>query len=170
MVYDRELSIPVVLDTFSKGGAIEHAARFVYGELRQRAGVRTRLIGAAEMEFGMQGEPDAIVFLAPEADVRLAGYDDTPTGVVAVSTGSLHGTGSIETSLAVLRELGRLTLFWDVDARNDGESFAGRHGLSDEAVARGTERFLSELIRMASGLRRGELALAGSAGPPQDGR
>ena len=89
---------------------------------------------------------------------------------MAVSTGTLRGTGSIETSLAVLRELGRLTLFWDVDARNDGEPFAGRHRLPHDPIARGTERFLSELIRMASGLRRGELALAGSAGPPQDGR
>ena len=150
----RPLSVPVVLYAGRQGEPSLQAARFVSQELRQHLGVRTGLIDIGDPRaISMMAGADAIVIVTPEHD-RTMPKLEKPTGIVAVSAGAGGGgNGAITTSLAILRPLGLVTLFWDVDPGSVGNVFERDASLRDEAVVRGTHKFLGELIRMAKAFR-----------------
>jgi len=178
----RPLSIPVILGTSRKGRLSEHAARFVSRELEKRDGVRTELVdigrlmhqlddngqGTADPAFAAcMAQADAIVIVAPEYNHAMPGllkhvldsclkeYIHKAAGIVAVSAGPFGGTRVIETSLPVLRELGLVTIFWDVNVGSVGKVFDQNGTLLDQAFVRRTDKFLGELIWMARTLRYG---------------
>jgi NAD(P)H-dependent FMN reductase len=159
-----------------------HAARFVCRELAKRDGVRTELIDIAELQHRLDdngqgtGDPrfsasmaqaDAIVIVAPEYNHAMPGllkhvldsclkeYIHKAAGIVAVSAGPFGGTRVIETSLPVLRELGLVTIFWDVNVGSVAKVFDDGGNLLDPAFVRRTDKFLGELIWMARTLRYG---------------
>jgi NAD(P)H-dependent FMN reductase len=88
-------------------------------------------------------------------DSCLREYIHKAAGIVAVSAGPFGGTRVIEASLPVLRELGLVTIFWDVNVGNVGKVFDQNGGLLDPALIRRTDKFLAELIWMALALRHG---------------
>jgi hypothetical protein len=61
----------------------------------------------------------------------------------------------IETSLPVLRELGLVTIFWDVNFGSVGKVFGDDGALRDPSFVRRIDKFLGELIWMARTLRYG---------------
>jgi NAD(P)H-dependent FMN reductase len=159
-----------------------HAARFVCQELQKRPGVCTRIIDIGELEHHLDdngqgtGDPefaasmmqaDAIVIVTPEYNHAMPGllkhvldsclkeYIHKAAGIVAVSAGPFGGTRVIETSLPVLRELGLVTIFWDVNVGSVGKVFDESGKLLDEAFVRRTDKFLGELVWMARTLRYG---------------
>jgi NAD(P)H-dependent FMN reductase len=179
---DRPLSIPVILGTARKGRMSAHAARLVHGELRKREGVESELIdvGALMHNFDDNGQgtgdpafadhlnrADAIVLVAPEYNHAMPGllkhvldsclkeYIHKAAGIVAVSAGPFGGTRVIETSLPVLRELGLVTIFWDVNFSGVGKAFNEDGTLLDTSFIRRIDKFLGELIWMAKTLRYG---------------
>lgn len=182
MAESRPLSIPVILGTSRKGRMSAHAARFVSGELQKRDGVSTELIDIGCLEHHLDdngqgtGDPgfaasmakaDAIVIVAPEYNHAMPGllkhvldsclkeYIHKAAGIVAVSAGPFGGTRVIETSLPVLRELGLVTIFWDVNVGSVAKVFDESGKLLDPAFVRRTDKFLGELIWMARTLRYG---------------
>jgi NAD(P)H-dependent FMN reductase len=74
---------------------------------------------------------------------------------VAVSAGPFGGTRVIETSLPVLRELGLVTIFWDVNVGSVAKVFSEDGELLEPALVRRTDKFLNELVWMARTLRHG---------------
>ena len=54
-----------------------------------------------------------------------------------------------------MREIGLVTIFWDVNIGTVGKVFAEDGRLLDEAVIRRSERFIKELVWMAKVLRYG---------------
>jgi len=179
---DRPLRIPVILGTARKGRMSAHAAQFVLGELRKRAGVATDLIDIATLPVRLDqsgqdtadpafGESvrraDAIVLVIPEYNHGMPGllkhvldsclkeYIHKAVGIVAVSAGPFGGTRVIETSLPVLRELGLVTIFWDVNVGSVERVFGASGELLDQAFVRRTDKFLGELIWMARTMRHG---------------
>jgi NAD(P)H-dependent FMN reductase len=182
MPNSRPLSIPVILGTARKGRMSAHAANLVLGELRKRDGVVTELIDIAALRHCLddngQGtadpafaaamtHADAIVLVAPEYNHAMPGllkhvldsclkeYVHKAAGIVAVSAGPFGGTRVIESSLPVLRELGLVTIFWDVNVGSVGKVFDAAGRLLDPAFVRRTDKFLGELIWMAKTLRYG---------------
>src|ERR1044071_3316009 len=180
MAEPRALSIPVILGTARKGRLSAHAARLVHGELQKREGVQTELIDVGslmhQLDDNGQGtadpavaesmnRADAIVLVAPEYNHAMPGllkhvldsclqeYVHKAAGIVAVSAGPFGGTRVIETSLPVLRELGLVTIFWDVNVGSVEKVFASSGELLDQAFVRRTDKFLAELIWMARTLR-----------------
>lgn len=178
----RPLNIPVILGTARKGRMSAHAARFVTRELQKREGVCTELIDIGELEHHLDdngqgtGDPgfaermkmaDGIVIVAPEYNHAMPGllkhvldsclkeYIHKAAGIVGVSAGPFGGTRVIETSLPVLRELGLVTIFWDVNVGNVSKVFNEHGELLDQAFVRRTDKFLGELIWMARTLRHG---------------
>jgi NAD(P)H-dependent FMN reductase len=178
----RPLSIPVILGTGRKGRMSVHAARFVHGQLQKREAVVTELIDVASLPLRLDenGEgttdpafsasmsrADAPVLVAPEYNHAMPGllkhvldsclkeYIHKAAGIVAVSAGPFGGTRVIESSLPVLRELGLVTIFWDVNVGSVGKVFDQEGGLLDPALVRRTDKFLAELIWMARSLRYG---------------
>jgi NAD(P)H-dependent FMN reductase len=178
----RPLSIPVILGTSRKGRLSAHAANFVHSTLQQRPGIVTEVIDIADLVHQLddngQGTADprfatcmtladAIVIVAPEYNHAMPGllkhvldsclkeYIHKAAGIVAVSAGPFGGTRVIESSLPVLRELGLVTIFWDVNVGSVGKVFDDKGTLLDPAFVRRTDKFLSELIWMAKTLRYG---------------
>jgi NAD(P)H-dependent FMN reductase len=178
----RPLDIPVILGTTRKQRMSFHAARFVYGELQKRQGVVTSLIDIGELALPVDdaGEgvkdarfsaamerADAIVIVSPEynhsfpgllkhvLDSCLKEYIHKAAGVVGVSAGIFGGARVIEHFQPVLRELGLVSIFWDINFGAIDKVFDQGGQLLDPAYIRRTEKFLSELIWMAKVLRYG---------------
>jgi len=177
----RPLFVPVILGTQRTGRMSEHAARAVLAELEQRPGVATELIDAATLpipsdeageaakdpEFAEKvNRADALVLIAPEynrgypgllkhvLDTNLAEYVHKAVGVVGVSAGIFGGARVIENLLPVLRELGLVTIFWDVNVNNARTRFDDGGALVDDSFL-SVGKFLDELVWMAETLRYG---------------
>ena len=178
----RPLNIPVILGTSRKGRASVHAARWITGPIAARDSLTTRLIDVAELglpiddagEAIKQGpisealiQADALVIVSPEynhsfpgllkhmLDGYLKEYIHKAVGVVGVSAGPFGGARGIQDLLPVLRELGLVTIFWDVNIGNVSKVFDDSGRLLDDAVVRRTDKFLDELVWMSRTLRYG---------------
>jgi NAD(P)H-dependent FMN reductase len=88
-------------------------------------------------------------------DTNLKEYIHKAVGVCGVSAGPFGGSRVIENLLPVMRELGLVTIFWDVNFSLVQNVFDGNGKLLDEAFVRRAEKFLNELIWMAKVLRYG---------------
>ena len=159
----------------------EHAARVVLTAIEKRPEIETELIDAATLpiptdEAGeaaknpvfaeAMNRADAIVLVAPEynrgypgllkhvLDTNLHEYIHKAVGVVGVSAGIFGGARMIENLLPVLRELGLVTIFWDVNVNNARMRFDADGELVDDAFL-AIDKFLDELVWMAETLRHG---------------
>jgi NAD(P)H-dependent FMN reductase len=177
----RPLSIPVLLGTQRTGRLSAHAAHVVLAEIEKRPGIETDLIDFATLpipsdEAGdaakdptfaeAMNRADAIVIVAPEynhgypgllkhvLDTNLPEYIHKAAGVVGVSAGIFGGARMIQDLLPVLRELGLVTIFWDVNVNNARTRFDESGALVDDSFL-AVGKFLDELVWMARTLRHG---------------
>jgi len=182
MPNERPLNIPVLLGTVRKGRASAHAARFLLEQVGKRDRVVTELIDITKLSFPIDdaGEAikdkdlsekmnsaDGLVIVAPEynhsfpgllkhvLDSNLKEYIHKAVGIAGVSAGPFGGTRVIQNCLAPMRELGFVTIFFDVNFSNVFTLFDESGNLLDPSFARRTDKFLNELIWMASTLRYG---------------
>lgn len=180
----RPLSIPVILGTSRRGRLSVHPARFVHERLARREGVETELIDLAEMRLPVDdaGEEikdpafsarmeraDGLVIVSPEynhgfpgllkhlLDTCLEEYIHKAAGVVGVSSGPFGGTRVIQGFLPVLRELGLVPIFSDVNFGDVGTVFDEAGSLREPAFERRVDAFLDELIWMSNVLRYGRM-------------
>jgi NAD(P)H-dependent FMN reductase len=179
--------MPVILGTARKGRRSENAARFVFQETKKRAGIETEFvdIGKIPMRLDDAGEQmkdqafsdlvrraDGLILVVPEynhgypgllkhaLDMNLEEYIHKAVGICGVSAGQFGGTRVIEALLPVMRELGLVTIFNDVNFGNIGKIFGDDGKLLDQNFVRRTEKFLDELIWMARALRYGRENIA----------
>lgn len=182
MASDRPLSIPVILGTTRKGRMSAHAAHFMVEQIERRQGVTTDLIDLSKLPAPIDdaGESikdpafaekmtmaDALVLVTPEYNHSLPGllkhvldsclkeYIHKAAGIVGVSAGPFGGVRAIQDFLPVIRELGLVNIFWDVNFGNVGTVFVASGKLLDEAFITRADKFLDELVWMAKTLRYG---------------
>lgn len=74
---------------------------------------------------------------------------------VGVSAGPFGGTRVIENLLPVMRELGLVTIFWDVNFSSVQKVFDGSGKFLDDSYLRRIDKFLAELVWMSKTLRYG---------------
>ena len=110
---------------------------------------------------------DALVLVTPEynhsfpgllkhvLDSCLKEYIHKAAGIVGVSAGPFGGVRAIQDFLPVIRELGLVNIFWDVNFGNVATVFDASGKLLDEAFIKRTDKFLDELVWMAKTLRYG---------------
>jgi NAD(P)H-dependent FMN reductase len=178
----RSLSIPVILGTSRRGRASQHVARLTADLLNRRAGVRSSVIDIASLPLPVDdaGESikspefsaaisaaDGLVIVAPEynhsfpgllkhaLDSCLSEYIHKAVGLVGVSSGPFAGIRVVQSLLPVMRELGLVTIFWDINVGQVGKVFAEDGRLLDEAFVRRSDRFIRELVWMSKVLRFG---------------
>jgi len=176
------LYIPVILGTVRQGRMSQRAAQLLTAELARRPHVETELIDIARLplptndageaikdpEFSARiSRSDALVIVSPEynhgysgmlkhvLDSCLKEYIHKAVGVAGVSAGVFGGARGIQDLLPVLRELGLVTIFWDVNFANVNQLFSPDGTLSDERMLPRIDQFLKELIWMAKTLRHG---------------
>ena len=179
---DRPLCIPVILGTPRQGRMSEHAAKFIHGEVLKWGGVETELIDVRDIPLSQNdaGEQikdpkfseivsraDGLILVTPEynhgypgpmkhlLDTNLKEYIHKAVGICGVSAGPFGGSRVIENLLPVMRELGLVTIFWDVNFSLVQNVFDASGKLLDQAFVRRAEKFLKELIWMAKVLRYG---------------
>jgi NAD(P)H-dependent FMN reductase len=176
------LFLPVILGTPRQGRKSEHAARLVFERTSARAGVETELIDVRHIPLRLDdaGEQmkdpkfsatvqrcDGLILVVPEynhgypgmlkhaLDTNLEEYIHKAVGVCGVSAGPFGGARMIENLLPVLRELGLVTIFNDVNFSVVGKIFDDTGKLLDEKFIGRIDKFLNELIWMARVLRHG---------------
>jgi len=177
---ERPLFIPIILGTARRGRQSENVARFVFEQTRKRA--ETELIDVCKLPMKLDdaGEQmkdpafsatiqrcDGLIIVTPEynhgypgllkhaLDMNLAEYVHKAVGICGVSAGLFGGARAIETLLPVMRELGLVTIFWDVNFGNVQKLFDEQGKLLDRGYERRFDRFLNELMWMARVLRYG---------------
>jgi NAD(P)H-dependent FMN reductase len=179
---ERPLFIPIILGTSRRGRQSENVARFVFEQTGKRAGVETELIDVCTLPMKLDdaGEQmkdpefsatinrcDGLIIVTPEynhgypgllkhaLDMNLEEYIHKAVGICGVSAGSFGGVRAIEALLPVMRELGLVTIFWDVNFGNVEKLFDDQGNLLDQNYVRRLDKFLNELIWMARVLRYG---------------
>jgi NAD(P)H-dependent FMN reductase len=179
---ERPLFIPVILGTTRRGRKSEDAARFVFEQTKKRPDIETELIDVCKLPMKLDdaGEQmkdpqfsatikrcDGLIIVTPEynhgypgllkhaLDMNLAEYIHKAVGICGVSAGPFGGARVIEALLPVMRELGLVTIFWDVNFGNVETLFDERGNLLDQSFVRRLDKFLNELVWMARVLRYG---------------
>jgi len=183
----RPLAIPIILGTPRQGRLSEHVARVILEQASARDDMRTELIDVRDLPLSAldAGEQikdrqfadtimraDGLIIVAPEynhgypgilkhaLDSNLKEYIHKPVGLCGVSAGGFGGTRVVESLLPVMRELGLVSIFWDVNVSSVGKAFDDSGRLLDEALPRRLKKFLDELVWMGRVLRAGRDAVA----------
>src|SRR5438309_9445471 len=178
----QSLFLPLILGTARKGRRSENAARFVFEETKKRAGVETEFVDICKIPMRLDdaGEQmkdpafsdlvkraDGLILVVPDynhgypgllkhaLDMNLEEYIHKAVGICGVSSGPFGGTRVIEALLPVMRELGLVMIFNDVNFGNAVKIFGENGKLLDESFVGRTAEFLDELIWMARVLRHG---------------
>src|SRR5436309_11981343 len=160
---ERPLFIPVILGTARQGRESEHAAQFVFEQTKTRAGVETELVDVRSLpmrrdDAGEQMKDpafsatlercDGLILVTPEynhgypgllkhaLDMNLKEYIHKAVGICGVSAGPFGGARVIEALLPVMRELGLVTIFNDVNFGNAVKIFGEDGKLLDERFVR----------------------------------
>jgi len=179
---ERPLFVPVILGTARQGRESEHAARFDFEQTKTRAGVETELIDVRSLPMRLDdaGEQmkdpafsatvercDGLILVTPEynhgypgllkhaLDMNLKEYIHKVVGICGVSAGPFGGARVIEQLLPVVRELGLIAIFEDVNFGSVQNLFDEKGKLLDQNYIRRVDKFLNELIWMARVLRHG---------------
>ena len=179
---DRPLFIPVILGTARQGRESENVARFVFEHTKKRADLETQLIDVRELPMKLDdaGEQmkdpkfsatiercDGLIIVTPEynhgypgllkhaLDMNLKEYIHKAVGICGVSAGAFGGARVIESLLPVMRELGLVAIFEDVNFGKVGTLFDEHGNLLDQNYVHRVDKFLDELLWMARVLRYG---------------
>ena len=184
---EHSLFIPVILGTARQGRESEHVAQLVFEQTKKRAQVETELIDVRKLPLRLDdaGEQmkdpafsatiercDGVIIVTPEynhgypgllkhaLDMNLKEYIHKAVGICGVSAGQMGGARVIENLLPVMRELGLVTIFEDVNFAKVGTLFDERGNLLDESYVGLVARYLDELIWMSRVLRHGRESIA----------
>ena len=177
------LFIPVILGTPRQGRQSEFVAQFVVEQVAARAGVETELIDirAIDIPINDAGESiknpqfsaamersDGLIIVVPEynhgypgllkhvLDTCLKEYIHKAVGLCGVSAGSFGGARVIQNLLPVMRELGLVTTFYDLNFSAVQTLFDESGQLIDRATySRRFDRFMDELVWMSTTLQTG---------------
>src|SRR5436309_15120206 len=177
----RPVFLPVIIGTARQGRLSEPAANFVFGEVSKRGDIQTELIDIRKIPLAvddagealkdsrfsaMVSRADGLILVVPEynhsfpgllkhvLDTNLKEYVHKAVGVCGVSAGPFGGARMIQSLVPVLRELGLITIFWDVYFSTAGKLFDPATGeMKDPAYSGRVDKFLSELVWMARALR-----------------
>ena len=186
---ERALFIPLILGTAREGRQSENVARFVFEQTKKRADVETELIDVRELPMKLDdaGEQmkdpkfsaaiercDGLIIVTPEynhgypgllkhaLDMNLKEYIHKAVGICGVSAGPFGGARVIEGLLPVMRELGLVAIFEDVNFGNVAKIFDDQGNLLDQNYVRRLDKFLNELVWMARVLRHGRENIPGA--------
>jgi len=186
---ERALFIPLILGTAREGRQSENVARFVFEQTKKRADVETELIDVRELPMKLDdaGEQmkdpkfsatiercDGLIIVTPEynhgypgllkhaLDMNLKEYIHKAVGICGVSAGPFGGARVIESLLPVMRELGLVAIFEDVNFGNVAKIFDDQGNLLDQNYVRRLDKFLNELVWMARVLRHGRENIPGA--------
>lgn len=181
---EKKLNIPVLLGTNRAGRHSETVAKWLMTRIATRADMEATLFDVRDFRFPSDGygqeikdlfpewrdavaAADGLIIVTPEynhgppgplksvLDLLLREYVHKPVGFVAVSAQVWGGTRVIETMLHIVRELGLVATFTDLNFPRVQDNFDADGNLLDAAYEGRANAFLEELAWMATTLRWG---------------
>ncbi len=179
-----KLKIPLLLGTNRKQRKSVHAARWLVGEMENRADIETRLFDVGEFALPLEDygqglkdqfpewrdaiiQADGLVIVSPEynhaypgtlkavLDLLLKEYIHKAVALVGVSAGPWGGARVIEAMVPMVRELGLAVTFTDLNFPSIQKTFDDQGQLLDQAYQRRVNDFLDELVWMSKVLKWG---------------
>lgn len=179
----EKLNIVLIAGTTRKNRQTIHAARMVENVAREFEEIEITFVDVTEF-FPLPGEgndeeskdsrwveinkrSDAYFIVAPEynhsfpgslkmlLDNDLGNYTHKPVAVAGVSVGGFGGVRMIENLLPVLREIGMIATFRDVQFIKAREFFSNKDSVEFESQKERIRKSFKELIWMAKTLKWG---------------
>ena len=186
---EEKLFLPVLLGTNRKNRQSENVAGWVFGKMREREEIEAELFDVRDFNlpqdhYGQEIKDnfpewrdamiraDGLVIVTPEynhgypgilksvLDLLLKEYIHKPVAFVGVSAQVWGGTRVIEACLPMVRELGLVPTFTDLNFPRVQNLFDENGVLLDPAYENRAADFLDELIWMSRTLRWGRENLA----------
>lgn len=184
----RRLFIPILLGTVRKGRESEKVASLVLERARAHPEIETELFDPRDMCFPMDDEgqelkhlnpkwrdamirADGLIIVSPEynhgypgslkmvLDMLLKEYIHKAVGLVGVSAGPWGGIRVIERLVDVVRELGLVATFTDLNFSKVESKFGADGRLLDDGMNARISSFLAELVWMSRTLCLGRANL-----------
>ncbi len=181
---DDKLFIPLLLGTNRKGRESEAPARWVYSKMQEHADIEASFFDCRDFRlphdhYGQEIKndfpewrdaiirADGLVIVTPEynhgypgilksvLDLLLREYVHKPVAFVGVSAGPWGGTRVIEAAVNMVRELGLVVTFSDLNFPGVRGKFDENGVLLDNAYERRVQDFLGELVWMGRTLKWG---------------
>ncbi len=178
----KKLYLPILLGTPRQGRQSEHVAHFLLEEMRKRPEIETELIDVRALKMSLEdagtqmqdpeyaqrmARADGLVIVAPEynhsfpgplkhaLDMCLEEYIHKAVAFCGVSAGPFGGARVIESLVNVVRELGLVATFTDLNFSRVQDAFDENGALTDEKYVGRAAKFINELVWMARVLREG---------------
>lgn len=184
----RKLFIPILLGTVRKERKSEQVAKLILGRAQAHPEIDTQLFDPRAMVIPMDDEgqalkklnpewrdaivrADGLIIIAPEynhgysgslklvLDMLLKEYIHKAVALVGVSAGAWGGTRVIEKLVGVVRELGLVVTFTDLNFSHVESRFDPNGNLIDRAMNPRIDAFFDELTWMARALCLGRSTL-----------
>lgn len=181
---NEELFIPILLGTNRKDRSSENVTKWVHGKMSEHPDIETQLFDVRDFElprdhYGTEIghmfpewrdaiiRADGLVIVAPEynhaypgtmksvLDLLLKEYIHKAVAFVGVSAGPWGGVRGIEALVPMVRELGLVVTFTDLQFPSVRSKFDEAGNLLDTAYDKRVAGFLDELVWMAGTLRWG---------------
>ena len=178
------LFIPLILGTPRKARESVDVAKWVFEKMEQRDEIETKFFDVRDFElprddYGTElrdlfpewrdaiTRADGLVIVTPEynhgypgtlksvLDLLLKEYIHKAAAFVGVSAGPWGGTRVIEACVPMVRELGLVVTFTDLNFPSVASKFDDQGALLDPAYEKRVQGFLDELVWMAATLRHG---------------
>jgi NAD(P)H-dependent FMN reductase len=185
---NSKLFLPLILGTNRKDRKSVFVAEWLHGEMQKRAEIETRLFDVKDFALPQDDygsgikdafpewrdaiiRADGLVIVTPEynhgypgalksvLDLLLKEYIHKAVALVGVSSGTFGGTRVIEALVPVVRELGLVVTFADLNFPKVQEKFDQNGVLLDSAYEKRVKDFLDELVWMSRALKWGRANL-----------
>ena len=179
-----KLFIPVLLGTNRKLRKSVHVANWLVGEMKKRQDIETKLFDVQDFQLPQDDygteirdsfpewrdsiiRADGLVVITPEynhgypgslksvLDLLLKEYIHKCVGLVGVSAGPWGGTRVIEALVPMVRELGLIVTFTDLNFPSVQNTFDAKGKLLDNAYKKRAIGFLDELVWMSRVMKWG---------------
>jgi NAD(P)H-dependent FMN reductase len=179
-----KLFIPALLGTNRRERKSEYVANWLVGEMQKRDDIETKLFDVRDFDLPSDDygtaikdsfpewrdsiiRADGLVLITPEynhgypgalkgvLDLLLKEYIHKCVGLVGVSAGPWGGTRVIEALVPMVRELGLVVTFTDLNFPSVQNKFDADGKLIDTAYEKRAAGFLEELVWMSRALKWG---------------
>lgn len=183
-----KLSFPILVGTHRKDNFSSKVGSYIYKKAQQQETIHSEIFFASDIvlpqdDYGQAIndivpeykkaiiESDGIIIVTPEynhgypgtlksiLDLFLKEYIHKVAGIVGVSSGGFGGSRAIENLLPVIRELGLVVTFSDVNISHVEDHFGGDEPKDMEKIDRSIQKFFDELVWMGKTLRWGRKEL-----------
>lgn len=184
----EKLFIPILLGTRRQDRQSEKVAKFIFSKTQQHNEIITQLIDPREIIFPYDDEgqslkslnpnyrdaiikADGIIIVCPEynhgysgslktmLDICLKEYIHKAVAFCGVSAGNFGGARSIEHLVQIVRELGLVATFTDLNFSTVQDLFDEQGNILNASYEHKVEAFLTELVWMSKVLRWGRANL-----------